>query len=583
MRRRSLSHVFAVTAGLLALVCFWLFLGPTQLGGRTSYAVIVGTSMEPLLHRGDLAVVRKQDSYGAGDAVLYDNRELGSKVLHRILRTEGGRFVLQGDNNDFLDSEQPVESQIAGTLWFHVPSVGKVTEWVRQPVHAAVIVGLTALLVLGGGGLGANAVRGGRRRSEVKRKASRPLSPSSGGLDPQLIQIGLLGAFLVAALLAFVSFTRPTERAEVVEEAYVHQGKLDYSAAVARNAVYPDGAVATGEPVFLRLVPRLDVAFDYRLESPQPIDARGRIAFEARLADGRGWSRTLPLAAERPFKGAHARIAGALDLRRIQALVEELQKLTGSSQAAYTLTLLPRVTLDGRSGDEGVSTIFAPAVGFDLGDLRLQPNLEGASDGVSPFAPRQPGSGTEIVRSELSVGAFALPVQTARLLSLVGLAASVLLGLLAVGSARQREQGDEPSRIAARHGHLLLPVATLPADPRRVTELADFESLVRLAEHHGRMILHLQERGAHTYVVEEGGAAYRYVVGTGATVLPAPVLAAEPAEPAEPAVAEPAAVEDTLVGALIPGGQGRRYGQPTSSQRKSIRALAGRRQRDEDW
>ena len=44
---------------------------------------------------------RKQTVYRVGDVVLYDSRELGTKVLHRIVRIEGGRFVLKGDNNSF--------------------------------------------------------------------------------------------------------------------------------------------------------------------------------------------------------------------------------------------------------------------------------------------------------------------------------------------------------------------------------------------------------------------------------------------------------------------------------------------------
>ena len=83
-----------------------MFFAPAQVGGGTSYAIIVGNSMEPKLHRGDLAVVRKRSTYRAGDVVLYDSRELGSKVLHRIVRVENGRFVLKGDNNSFLDSER---------------------------------------------------------------------------------------------------------------------------------------------------------------------------------------------------------------------------------------------------------------------------------------------------------------------------------------------------------------------------------------------------------------------------------------------------------------------------------------------
>ena len=172
MKRRSLTRVFAGALGLLLLAAGWLFLGPTQLGGSTSYAVIVGTSMEPMLHRGDLAVIREESTYRAGDVVLYEAPELGSNVLHRIVRVQDGRFVLKGDNNDFLDSEQPTEEQIVGKLWLSAPQVGRVTGWLHEPSHAALLVGLATLLALGGGA-GAGAAR--RRRSAGEGGSSRAL------------------------------------------------------------------------------------------------------------------------------------------------------------------------------------------------------------------------------------------------------------------------------------------------------------------------------------------------------------------------------------------------------------------------
>ena len=126
--------------------------------------------MEPDLHRGDLAVVREQSIYRPGDVVLYDSRELGSKVLHRIVRVENGRFVLKGDNNSFLDPERVTEDQIVGSLWTSAPAVGRVSEWLRVPLHSALLVGFVTLIALGGGvGTGAAIRRGGRPRKPPRR------------------------------------------------------------------------------------------------------------------------------------------------------------------------------------------------------------------------------------------------------------------------------------------------------------------------------------------------------------------------------------------------------------------------------
>ena len=566
MKRRSLTRVFAGALGLLILAAGWLFFGPTQVGGTTSYAVIVGTSMEPMLHRGDLAVIREESTYRAGDVVHYEAPELGSNVLHRIVRVQDGRFVLKGDNNDFLDSEQPTEAQIVGKLWLSAPQVGRVTDWLHTPSHAALLVGLATLLALGGGA-GIGAARRRRSRGETARPERAPRSASVGSGDP-LPVLGALGvASVFFAVLAILSFTRPVTVTQPVAEAYVHQGRFEYSASVPRNQVYPDGRVTTGEPIFLRLVPRLRVTFGYRLEARQPVQANGHVRLDARLSDGRGWERLVQLAPERSFRGEHVSVRGTIDLRAIQALVEDVRGLTGSSQATYTLTVLPRVTVTGKAGRDPIEATFAPSLPFDLGDLRLQPNLQQSGSGVGPFAPREAGGGTHVAAGRLELGALSLPVRTARRLSLIGLVASLLLGGLALAALLQRYRGEEHERIAARYGQLLLPVRSRPQEWARATDLADIGSLVRLAEQHERMIFHHSEGDEHSFVVDDGGSLFRY------RTKPAPVRLAPPSLPS--LRADDAEAVKPAEPALVPGGQPTKRHQP--------RRRFSRRRDNEDW
>jgi signal peptidase I len=541
----------AAALALAALAAGWLLLGPAQAGGGTSYAVVVGSSMEPRLHRGDLAVVRRSETYGPGDVVLYDSRELGSKVLHRIVRVEGGRFVLQGDNNDFLDPERPTADQIVGKLWVGVPAVGRVTEWLREPLHAALLVGLVTLLALGGGAGAGAAVRRG------PRPAAQRVSRSD---DEKKLLLGLALGIVAAAALAAVSFTRPLVEERTVDAAYAHQGRFAYDAPVPRSPVYPDGRVSTGEPVFLRLVPRLRVSFEYVLESERARGVRGTIALDARLSDGRGWERVLPLAAERRFDGRTTAVDGVLDLRWIERMVDQMRELTGSTQTAFTVAVLPRVEVAGRVGGDAVDASFEPGLSFDLGDLRLQPGLE--AEGVGPFAPRETGTGTAVVPAELSLGSLSLDVGTARRVSLLGLALALLGGGLAL-VARRRDAGDP---AVARHAHLIVPVAARPFHGPHVTEVHDLDALARLAEHHGRLILQVGEGDDRSYVVDEGGHAYRFRPA-GAPYDPAPV---------EPAAASSAPrVRRLSQGALIPGAGGARYRAP--------RRLGRRRDEHETW
>ena len=496
---------------VVALAAAWMFFAPTQAGGGTSYAVIVGSSMEPKLQRGDLAIVREQSAYRPGDVVLYDSSELGSKVLHRIVRVDDGRFVLKGDNNDFLDTERLTEEQIVGSLWVTAPAVGRVTEWLRQPLHSALLVGLVTLLALGGGiGAGAVVRRGGTPVQRRPRPVAQPRAPRAIPEELKPLLTGLAAAAVACVALAVIAFGRPLTTTETVEAAYAHQGRFEYEAKVARNAAYPDGQVTTGEPVFLRLVPRLRVSFTYRLESELPVDASGRIALDAKLSDGRGWERVLPLALERPFSSGGATATGVLDLTRIEKIVENLRALTGSGQTAFTLTLLPRVDVEGRVGAEAVDAAFAPGLSFDFGDLRLEPGLE-AGEGVGPFAPREAGSGTRAAPAKLSLGALSLSVATARRVALLGIAALLLLAGLVL-SLRRRGDEDEGERIESRYGHMIVPVTSRAGDWSQVTELEDMDALARVAEHHGKLILRVSEGNGRAYVVEDGSSAYRYTL-----------------------------------------------------------------------
>ena len=62
-----------------------------------------GTSMEPLIHQGDDAVVLgAAESVKAGDVVFYQ-RENGMFVLHRLIEKRGGTYTMCGDNQQVLE------------------------------------------------------------------------------------------------------------------------------------------------------------------------------------------------------------------------------------------------------------------------------------------------------------------------------------------------------------------------------------------------------------------------------------------------------------------------------------------------
>ncbi len=161
MRSLTFKVVGGVVLGALALG-FWAFFAPTKVGGSTTYSVTSGISMEPLLHKNDLAFVRTQSSYHVGDVVLYQSPVVGQPVLHRIILIQHGNYFFQGDNNGFVDPGYARKSQLVGTLWFHVPKVGAALGWLGAPAHAALLAGFAVMVIALSGST--TKRRRGRRR-----------------------------------------------------------------------------------------------------------------------------------------------------------------------------------------------------------------------------------------------------------------------------------------------------------------------------------------------------------------------------------------------------------------------------------
>ena len=137
-----------LTVGLAAAL--WATLAPPQLGGQTMLATSYGSSMEPMVHRGDVLILRKGGPARVGDVVGYRSELLNSIVVHRVKRIENGKLVLKGDNNDFLDPERVPQSAVVGHLALHVPEAGVALEELRKPRSAAALGILAAFYIAGG-------------------------------------------------------------------------------------------------------------------------------------------------------------------------------------------------------------------------------------------------------------------------------------------------------------------------------------------------------------------------------------------------------------------------------------------------
>ena len=143
---RRLTRLAALLAVLGVLALCW----PARLGGSTSYVMVSGDSMEPTMHTGDLAVVRRQRAYRPGDVVAFRVADgevgAGHVVIHRIHAGDERGYVLQGDNKRHPDPWRPARDDILGRRVLLVPRAGQALQTVANPITLGLMAGLAAAL-----------------------------------------------------------------------------------------------------------------------------------------------------------------------------------------------------------------------------------------------------------------------------------------------------------------------------------------------------------------------------------------------------------------------------------------------------
>lgn len=160
-RRRTVAfgrlvRLICWTVFVAALAAWAIFLRPEFLGGRASYVIVAGHSMEPTLHTGDLVVTLRQRSYRRGDVIAYRIEKgqpgAGLLIIHRIVGgSAAAGYMTKGDNRRYRDPWRPKPPGIDGKWRTDVPRFGVLSTFVHTPLGVALFGALAAFLVLRGG------------------------------------------------------------------------------------------------------------------------------------------------------------------------------------------------------------------------------------------------------------------------------------------------------------------------------------------------------------------------------------------------------------------------------------------------
>jgi signal peptidase I len=333
--------------------------------GRVAYVVTNGVSMEPTYHAGDFVVLARSGSYREGDIVAYRGVRVGRPViLHRIVGGDADGYDIQGDNNQSTDPTHPRADQIIGRAVLHAPRIGA---FIGSPITRislpAALLGLVALLV--------KKPASRRRAAQVARQAS---GRSRTGWKA-LIAIDLVLVAAVGLMFGFASPTHPRPAP------FNQTGVLTYQARPPVSDTYPAGEIATGDPVFVKLINTIDVSFHYTTDAPAD-SVSGTVQLDATISTGSGWHTSLALTSPTPLADGAADVSAPLDLARIQLLAANVAIETGVVTGPINVT----ITASANTAVGAAETVaYSSALPMQLNALEL--TLANVEPAVSPYGP----------------------------------------------------------------------------------------------------------------------------------------------------------------------------------------------------
>ncbi|MFT3892696.1 MAG: signal peptidase I [Anaerolineales bacterium] len=528
---KRFSHIFASAFWIIAMILIWLLFAPTQAGGLASYIIVIGNSMEPRFHIGDLVIAHEETNYQVGDAVVYRNQELNNFVFHRIIGDERGKFTLQGDNNSWTDTYQPAREEIIGKLWIRIPRGGVYMQKLRNPLVMALVAGaLAGFLVIG---QLRGKVRGKKRMgkksfqnqfSALKQKAQNWFIPSdkpeNGGASNSsagnMLEIWffILGTLaLISLIIGIISFSRPASRVVNDEIQFENIGFFSYSSP-APQGVYDSNTIKSGDPIFPKLTCSVDVNFQYTFIGQEAQNITGTYQLTATISETiSGWRRIVPLQEETTFNGNAFGTSAKLNLCQIETLLQSMETGTDFRPGSYILTVSPNIKVIGDLSGHALDSTFAPQLTFAYDRVHFY--LVQTDEQRNPLNPIMIGtiSNSHSVPNTILLFGVELAIPLLRWFAVIGLVGA-LAGVTFLGVKLQElSKKDQSQFIRMRYNAMLVDIhQTMVVNKADIVDVTSIEDLAKLAEKFSGMILHAENSDSHAYYVRDGATTYRFVL-----------------------------------------------------------------------
>lgn len=118
--------------------------------GNIEVKIVKSGSMEPAIMTGSIVIVKPESSYKIGDVITFGkDTKTDVPTTHRIIaQNSDGTYTVKGDANEDPDPNPVQRSSVIGSVVFHVPYVGFVLDFARQPIGFTLLIAIPAALVI---------------------------------------------------------------------------------------------------------------------------------------------------------------------------------------------------------------------------------------------------------------------------------------------------------------------------------------------------------------------------------------------------------------------------------------------------
>jgi len=318
----------------------------------------------------------------------------------------------------------------------------------------------------------------------------------------------VFAALLAISLYGCYSFvSMPSLRSKNnLDLSYVQSAEYGYTAHVKPSLLYDNRTEASeGEPLYLKLVDRLDITLTYNLtQTPKTfymIDIRLSYETSGTLSGG-DWAKTYAL---KPKVTTDARFSDTytLDIREIQGIVEAIGKETGTGIYTYTYEIKPRINLEASAGGEPIVQEFAPTLTIKFDGGKIQ---------VEGLRSTKAGSVTHLETEAATWSLLGLSAQVGTMKA-ASIIASISLAALLTASTRftLRERASRPllERLSGDIRDKIIEASEPPKTTKReIIKVGSIEDLAKVSEETFKPIIHHDD----AFYVLDGDTRYEFTM-----------------------------------------------------------------------